>query len=598
MNPPRRRRPPVRNRLLPVAVLVLAAPHRPRRARIAARPGPERRRDGAHADARLPDRLVAPRPGPSRSRLRPHDLPADTALTLAVYDKVVGRTALLTSLDPANLGRTLRPNPPSVRLGDLAPDAGGAVTLTLPVSNARPAPDDGVTLPQPGVWPFTVTATAPDGSTLTTFVSHIVTLPTATGGAAPLAVGVIAPVAAPTRTALDGVPYLPTDQVTRLDATLQALTAQPDVPLTLSADPLTTSLLAQGSAASRRRRPGGHARHPAGARPDLRAARRWGAGSPGASRASSTASTPPAARRWAPTCRCPRRRPVDPSSSTAPTTPTALSALVRRGVDHVVVPSDQLTTGRDDPGTLTQGFEVLGSSGEPLPAVAADQGAADALHATSDPVLDGHLALAALAQLHDDATSAGIRAQGVAVVVPDDLDPTTLSTFLGGLTDAARTGGSTEAAPAVSPVPLDALYQVTNQATSGRDGAPVVRGYHSDDPAALGSYRDQLLSTRSQVDGLGNLLPEGGPLLAPDRPAGPRLGVARPDQRRSAAASSPWPASGSRHHRPDRRRARPDRHPHLAARGRSRSTWRTASRSRPRSASCSPAPSSTSPRAR
>lgn len=511
MNPPRRRRPPVRNRLLRVAVLVLVALAL---AGFGARPVRAQNPGTSPPTLTLVSQTSwLPPTGTFQVVLQPHDLPSDARLTLGVYDKVVGTSALLDSLDPANLGRTLRANPPAVRLSDLPHDADGAVTLTLPVS-AGTVPQGGVNLPQPGVWPYTVTATAADGTTLTTFVSHILTLPATSSGVAPLAVGVVASVAAPTRPAIDGQPYLSTDQTSRLSATMQALTAAPDLPLTVAVDPLTASLLAQGSAA-----------------PQLKAL----AGTLGAREVLDLPFVPLDLGSWVAgglqgeidrqyaagrttltsTLALPKAPAGGPAVVDRTTTPAALSSLARHGIDHVVIPSDQLTTNRDDPTALTQTFLVAGASGEELPAVAADQGVADALHATSDPVLDGHLALAALAQLHDDATRAGTTAQGAAVVVPADLDPTSLATFLAGLSDTARTGGSDEAAPAVSPVRLDALYQVTNAATNGRRGATVVREYHADAPAALGSYRDQLLSTRSEVGGLANLLPDGAALIDP-----------------------------------------------------------------------------------
>ena len=452
--------------------------------------------------------------------LRPEGLTPDTVLTLEVYDKVSDRSSFTELLDPDTLLSlpTLRSGgAPAHRLDELPTAADGAVTLTLPVDDQLPAPTDGVTLFQDGVYPYSVTASDPDGSTLTTFVGHLLRLPTAESRTdeAAMAVGVVVPVHAPVTLGADGAPVLADDDAELLAGQLQALTDDDTVPLTVDATPQTVQALAAddrtaddvdafaGSLAQRTVLAETYVRVPvgswvaAGLQPELERQLTVGG------------TTLTDALDLGP------RAPDGTTAVIGPETdPAALAALADLGVEEVVVPSSLLGDAAGDPSALTHLFDVASATGQQLRAVAADELVTAAFSASDDPVLAGHLALAALAEL---STEDSYGARGVAVTVPDDVDPVALSTFLGGLTDTARTGGDPAAAPLVAPVPIDALFGITDAATTteGERSTTLVRPYFPQPPESLGSYPDQLTVTRQQVDGLGSLVPSGGGIVAP-----------------------------------------------------------------------------------
>ncbi len=441
-------------------------------------------------------------------------LPAGAQIATEVHSPVRTPSGFEATVRGDSLGPTLYRTAPTP-LSQLDPAATGTVTLSLPV-DTRTAPEGGVRLQSAGVYPYVVRAYDAAGAPLASLTTHLLRLTEAsTSGLSPLAVGMVVPLAAPAVPGPDGTPTLEATAATALEARISAVTARPEVPITLSPSPESLRLLA-GSDAGGADSVTQLRSVPAGRQvlADPYAAIDTGAWvdsglldemddqyAAGAEAIQGLLGYRPDGRSAV----------VDRT-----VTPEALSRLRQLGVDSVVVPSGQLTPLGDRTATTTfaEQFDLAASDGSTVRAVLGDDRVAGRLAAPGDPVLAGHQALAELAVLE---LAQGASSRGLAVVPPDSTDPRALSTLLTGLAERDGAASGSAGTPMLSPVTLENLLTVTDPATTTTGGrtTTLVRGYESDPPASLGAYPDLLRRSRRSLAGLRSLVPSAPELTDP-----------------------------------------------------------------------------------
>jgi hypothetical protein len=439
-------------------------------------------------------------------------LPADTELGGRLYNRVTSRAELDETARGEGLGDMLF-DVPAKPLAELGLPGSGQATVTVPV--AIEASDDPAVakLATVGVMPFVVKAVDAEGEEIASVVTHMIRLaaPAATPtSATPLAVGVAVALSAHTTLDAQGAPTLDPVAAERLEGTIGATVSHAGVPLALLPSAESLHQLAAGSptgaAAVDRLRPSSTRTVLAGPYAPIDTGA-WTA-------ADLDAQMDEQYTAGATTVRDllgdePDRRIAVLDRTVSP---EALSRILALGTEAVVVPSGQLAPLSDSASdaefarrfTLDAGLEV-----DP-PAVLASDAAAARLRPGGDPVLSGHLALAELAVLQL-AQERGAR--GVAVVVPDDVDPSALTTLLAGLADTSGAESGSLGQPLVQPVTLDGLLDGIDEATSAR--RTVARGYVADAPADLGSYPEQLRDAGHAYGGLRTLVPTNPEVAAP-----------------------------------------------------------------------------------
>ncbi len=478
--------------------------------------------DGSDAALDPPDGLslvtqtawVAPS-GQFVVRLRTAGLAAGTVVDAAVHTSADGRIRFDRSIRAEDLGPTLSPGPAPTTLGITPALSDGSIQITIPVSRTGPAPDGGVVLTRPGVYPVVITATAPDGAVQDQLVTHLIRLPTDDTTGPSLAVGTVVTLDASVIPGEGGAPTITASASEQAIAVMNALTRWPSVALTVDPTPALLAALDQSPSGrdavaelsadltGRQILAAPYVVVDTGAwvAADL-IAELDGQLAAGAATASALLGTAPDGRTAM----------ADPTI-----TPEALTRLNDLGLDRLVVPADQL--GELPAGernvTFTELFDVTDSTGETIQAVTADQELAGRLDATDDPVLNGHLALADLAVLYNDEPGVS---RGVALALDRGVDPATLAVLLDGLTERAPADGDGRAI--VSPVTLDDLFRTTTTATTTSDGRTtnLIRPYLSAPPSPLGAYPTQLRATSREVEGFRSLTePSPGAALTLDQ---------------------------------------------------------------------------------
>jgi hypothetical protein len=438
--------------------------------------------------------------------------PAGARLVVRVHPAVTGRIRFEQSIRGENLGAPLRPGPPAIELEALPRDARGAVVARYPVTTGPPPPF-GVRITEPGVYPVTVELVDPGGRRLDGFVTHLIRVPAASSPVQPLRVAVVVPLHAAVAHLPDGSVRLPDRDRRRLEDLVRSLAGEPQVPLTISPTPETLDALAdvdarQGSATvpTLRGAIGGRqilsrpyveldwgAWVATGDDPELIEQIKSGNDAVGA-----LLGLRPDARSWV----------LDPTVS-----PDAITRLRGFGVEQVVVPDPQLgpLPGRLAEAPLTRSFTVTDGTGRPMPAVATDPDLTRRLRQTTDPVLNGHLALADLAVLHGYAPSLS---RGVVLALPptQPVPAATLDALLAGLADQHPQRGA-DATSLVRPVTLEELFDTIEPVTV-RDGV-LVRPYRSEPPGSLGAFPERAATARTRLGGYRSLL---GPEAARARP--------------------------------------------------------------------------------
>ncbi len=444
-------------------------------------------------------------------RFRVDSAPPDAHLLFRLFGDVAGsgRIRFLDSLRPDGLGRPQRTIGP-LPLENLPADREGVRTATFEVDATR-QPLVGFQLGKEGVYPLAVSLREGDaGADVDTMVTSIIRLPFAARNDNPVfAFSLVVPLHAPVGLQTDGTTNLPADRARVLSALTDALAAHPGVPVTLEPTPETLDALAEsgrdgtvnrlGSALSGRQLVSGPfvdldtGSWVAAPELDGELTRQLDEG--------------------ALTLQRRLGRPADRATwiVDATTTPDALTALHRRGVQRVVVPEDQLLPlqGRGFDVTLTRTFEVEASDGARLTAAMSDRSLRDHLLDSDDPRLNAQHVLADLAVLALDQPGVP---RGAVLALPDALTP---PDFVDALLTAFATPlpPDSVAKPLVAPVTLDGLFATAEPAgeqggrTAGGGNEPVlVRGYLAAPPTSLGTYPTQLALARTSVGAYRSML--------------------------------------------------------------------------------------------
>jgi hypothetical protein len=439
-------------------------------------------------------------------------LPADAELGGRLYNRVTSRADLDETARGEDLGRTffdVLPKP----LTELGLPGSGQATVTVPVG-VGPSDDPAVArLDTVGVMPFVVRAVDAEGEEIASVVTHMIRLAApeaAPTSATPLAVGVAVPLSAHTTLDAEGTPTLDAVSTQRLEGTIAATVSHTGVPLALLPSAESLHQLAAGSptgaAAVAELRPSSTRTVLAGPNAPIDSGA-WTAAGLDAQMGEQHAAGATTIRDLLG---------VEPDRRIAvldrTVSPDALARILALGAESVVVPSSQVEPLADDATTVAFARRFVLDAGLEVdpPAVLADDATAARLRPGGDPVLSGHLALAELAVLELEQSGG---AQGVAVVVPDDVDPTALTTMLAGLADTGGAASGSLGQPLVQPVTIAGLFEGIDEATSAR--RTVTRGYIADAPADLGTYPDELREAGRSYEGLRTLVPTSPEVAAP-----------------------------------------------------------------------------------
>lgn len=438
--------------------------------------------------------------GTFTAELSTGSLPANAKLSLVIYGPVTTRSRLDRTIAGEQLGSALF-STPSVSIN------ANQTTLSLPIKDQWPAPDNGTVLTQSGVYPVSIEATAANGSRLDSIVTHLLRLPSATTASTPLVLATTAVIDAQLGVSREGSPQLSDTQLQRASEQFRILASTSATPLTLAATPFLVQALAESGDSS--------------ARPDVQtrqtlsrpyvaidAASLAAAGresvitqeySAGDNVLASTFEAAPDRKMLV----------LDPSVNGI-----ALDQLARTGTRSVVLQSSQIrsSTVTDESAVLTQRFIIESANGTSFAAMANDDNASSRFVLTTDPILGAHHALAELMMLHEEQPGAN---RGAALTIPAATEPAAMKEFLNGLSTASAAGAASGSlgSPVLQPVTLDELFTRTAVATTAQK--PVVREWTSNDPVDLGTYPAQLEQAQWNMIGLRSMLPEGGELITP-----------------------------------------------------------------------------------
>lgn len=464
---------------------------------------------------------VQPKGDQFELRMRITGAPADAEITFGLHAVIDnGRNRFLDTIRaPDTLGR---PDPTyTLPLANLE-TTDGVTTARFAVDNDR-APLLGFKLEKPGVYPLDVQVREPGGDVLARMVTHIVRLRPASAANAPIAVAIVVPLHAPVAHRADGTIDLG-DRRDDLTATIRALAAHPEVPVTVAPTPETIAALAESGAVT-----GDELKAVADER-DLVASPyvpvdvgRWIAAGldaalihqddVGADVLTQRFGKPAVARTAL------LRREV---------TGEALARLRDGGAEQVVIPDAMLfPLPADFRYTLTRTFEIEGPTGVFTRAVAADAVLAGHLTDSSDPVLNAHHALADIAVLEGEEPA---YARGVVLQLPDGAPAEFLDTLLSAL-DRTPDGGPDDAAATgramFVPTTIDGLFAYAEPAgarggqafnPAGTRAEPtLVRPWLPIEGPDLGSYPRQLALAEASLASYASLFPEGDLRLEPLR---------------------------------------------------------------------------------
>jgi hypothetical protein len=398
------------------------------------------------------------------------DAGADLELVTTLYPAVQHRSAFTQTLEGTGLGRALKSSFPVVPLDESAPtNAQGQLTLSFALPRID-TPSGPTTLPslEEGVYPITFVVRARGGGTAqATLTTHLVRLPELDAGV-PLDVAWVQPLSAPPAASLaEGDPSGAVMQAA-ITSVIDALTANPLVPVNLDITPETIVAIAQSDADAATAL--GRVlddRHPVLAAPyvDVDPSAVVNAGRPddlalqratGEALLRETLGTPGDAATW---------------SIEHTLTPEALTRLRSLGVARLVLPEDTLEPLPNLRQTLTNPYQIDSGDGLALQAVSADEGLAAHFRDTGDQVLAAHQLLADLAVIYLDAPAAE---HGVVVRPPSSWRPS--AAFLNAALPALAS------AAIVKPVTLDTFFdEVPPHLTRSR---PTVRRLDADARAA------------------------------------------------------------------------------------------------------------------
>lgn len=422
---------------------------------------------------------------------------ADIELAVAVHRPVTNRTAFAQTLEDQVRGTPI--TVATSNLAELTPDEAGAVVVRLPVEDLDPATATDRSRLQlgrsGGVYPVRVELRRTEGGeVLDTLTTHLLY---ATPTESPdLRLAWVMPIHAATTPGRDIDPAA----ADRINTKVQALTAHPAVPVTLSPTPATLAALARNRRGASGTALDGLTRlatdHQLLAEPFVPVSFNSLVASDLVAEATLQMNRSAEVLRSTLGVRPdPRTRLLDELP-----TPDTLDLLAEQQVDQLVLPD----RGLSDPGlqvTLAQPFELAVDTGSAPRAVSVDAALSGHFTDTDDPVLAAHHFLAEAAMIHAEAPS---RARGVVVTTPRSWRPS--RAFL----DAALSGlGSS---PMVTTVTIDDLFTTVPTATVAR-GRPLVRDIvEADDPVRL--PRNGLRAARARVKAFTGVLVAENPMTS------------------------------------------------------------------------------------
>lgn len=451
--------------------------------------------------------------------------PPGARLTFRIYPdaSAAGRIHYLQTMRGEQLGQPLRA-PYVLPVSNLPTGDDGSVTAAFEVSDER-QPFIGFRLPNPGVYPVSVTLETGDGRDVATLMTSLVRLPATSdhSDAHPLALAVVAPVGGPVALQTDGRTALPDDVRAGLTETMDLVSGVPETPLTVAPDPETIDALVTydrsegtdhvnrfATSLSRRQVLAGpyvplDVGSWAASGMDTRLVDQLNLGS---ETLADRLTVRPDRRTWL----------VDPTM-----TPEALLKLKAAGIDQLVIPEEQLTAldSRSFGVTLTRSFEV-DVFGQRTRAVMADATLRLHMAATDDPVLNAHQLLGDLAVLYFDQPA--LR-HGAVLTLPDSgrTSPEFLRALLLALKTPVAAGG--DAKPVMAAVTLDGLFSYVEPAgqNGGRgltDGVTrpeptLVRGWSYNQPVSLATYKTQLGQAERSIDAYRSMVGDAPVRLAP-----------------------------------------------------------------------------------
>ena len=429
-------------------------------------------------------------------------LPMNAKLSLVIYGPITTRSRLDRTIAGEQLGSALF-STPSVSINANQP----TLSLSLPINEQWPAPDNGTVLTQSGVYPVAIEATAANGSRLDSIVTHLLRLPSASTATTPLALATTVVIDAPLGVSSEGSPQLSDSQLQRASEQFRILAAASATPLTLAATPFLVQALAASGDSS--------------ARPDVQtrqtlsrpyvaidSASLVAAGRESVIAQEYTAGDNVLASTFE---SAPDRQMLvlDPSVNDV-----ALNQLAQSGTRSVVLQSSQIrsSTVTDESAVLTQRFVIESANGTSFAAMANDDNASSRFVLTTDPILGAHHALAQLMMLHEEQPGAN---RGAALTIPAATEPLAFKEFLNGISAASAAGAASGSlgTPVLQPVTLVELFSRTGVATASQK--PVVREWTSNEPVDLGSYPALLEQAQWNMIGLRSMLPDGGEILTP-----------------------------------------------------------------------------------
>ncbi len=449
---------------------------------------------------------------------------ADAQIVARIYVPI----STQAQLDRVTRGQSLGQRVESVTVPaagvDRAADGSLMLSYAMVASGARGP--TGFFLANPGVYPFSLAVVDAHGATVSQLFTQLIRLPAApvaptgssssggtSGTAAPLAVSLVLPIAAPVAHRPDRAATLSPSALSGLDAEADVLSQYPTVAVSVAPAPETVDTLAQHD-----RTTGTHLvadlRAAVGHRPILSGpyvsvdSGAWVAhglssgydaqlsgGAQALAQLGAGVTTAVAV--------------LDPGA-----TPESLTRLLAHDAKQVVVPSDRLaapsTRNATVAGPLTQWFDLSTSDGTHVTAVPADAGLAATLSGSGDPVLAAHQVLAALAlvSLDHSGSQACLRQpgqpcrRGVAVELPGATTTATteLSALLAGLT-APTAGGA--AAPLVQATSItDFTNRVDPSSASDRtttDGTQTLRHLDARPIAGLDDYPSHFQAATASI---------------------------------------------------------------------------------------------------
>lgn len=442
---------------------------------------------------------------------------ADTRFSLALYPAVSSRIQFGQTLGARQLGTPLQ-RFDGIAVSDLpATETGGiAISLRVPEPDVIPGPFT-LLITEPGVYPITITldSDTPD----TPLVTHVVRLavPDAPPGDAPP--GDAPPGDAPP----DDAPAFSVGMLLDLagsdgvEGLTTALAAHPGVPVTIRASPESLQTLASSG--------------PTGATTVANLATAIGESEvlldtwvpvdmgslvaasldtfidrqllTGVSTLQDLLGTTVSGRTWV----------MDPTVD-----PVALDALVRRGVDRVVLPERMAEplNSNQFPVTLTRPFAIATSTDDELPAMQSDLVLSALLESSQQPALAANRVLADLAVVALDFPD--LRRGVIVDATVTELPNETISAVLGGLQVASRRTAT-----------IEPLMQARSVGDVFANAVPVgdldaeddlVRSWTFNDPEPLGAFPGQLADVDARTATLigtvmpGPLAPEAGATVA------------------------------------------------------------------------------------